>query len=112
MNYLKNVNLDTSTADYIDEINKRYSWWINGNRHRIDGPAYIDEKKKIYAWCINGKSHREDGPSFIDLNNKEYCWYINGIDKTKEITQWLTKNKIDWLFMTREQKVFIKIKWK
>jgi hypothetical protein len=38
------------------------TWYINGKRHREDGPAieYSDGGK---AWYINDKRHREDGPA-------------------------------------------------
>ena len=37
-------------------------WYINGKRHREDGPAieYADGTKK---WYLNDQRHREDGPA-------------------------------------------------
>jgi hypothetical protein len=30
-------------------------WWINGNRHRSDGPAIINPVDKTEAWWLNGE---------------------------------------------------------
>ena len=49
-------------------------WYLNGLRHREDGPAieYTDGTK---YWYLNGKRHREDGPA-IDHPDGKY-WYLN-----------------------------------
>ena len=52
------------------------SWYINGNRHREDGPAYIGANGDK-EWCLNGNKHREDGPAVENKNGSKY-WYING----------------------------------
>ena len=94
--------MKTYTVDVYDNGGK--DWYLNGNRHREDGPAveYADGSK---FWFINGKLHREDGPAceYADgikrwyLNNKLHredgpaCewasggkeWYLNG----KELTE-------------------------
>jgi len=50
-------------------------WWLNGQRHRVDGPAWegADGSKE---WYLNDKRHREDGPAreWAD-GSKE--WYLN-----------------------------------
>jgi len=52
------------------------SWWLNGKRHREDGPAveYADGTK---FWCLNGKRHREDGPA-VEYAKGTKFWYLNG----------------------------------
>ncbi len=57
-------------------------WWLNGKRHREDGPAYIDSR--IQEWWLNGKRHREDGPAYIDDNYKAVYWYLNGKQVTEQ----------------------------
>ena len=54
------------------------SWFLNGERHREDGPAFecADGTK---FWFINGKLHREDGPA---------CEYADGIKR------WYLNNKL------------------
>jgi hypothetical protein len=51
-------------------------WYLNGKRHREDGPAleYADGSK---YWYLNGKRHREDGPAIEWANGSKY-WYLNG----------------------------------
>ena len=51
-------------------------WYLNGQRHREDGPAveYIDGYK---AWYLNDKLHRKDGPAIEDAGGGK-AWYLNG----------------------------------
>jgi hypothetical protein len=51
-------------------------WYLNGQRHREDGPAieYADGDKE---WYLNGQRHREDGPA-IEYANGDKFWYLNG----------------------------------
>jgi hypothetical protein len=58
------------------------SWYLNGKRHREDGPA------KEYAsggkhWWLNGKLHREDGPAKEYASGSKF-WYLNGKYMTEE----------------------------
>jgi len=52
-------------------------WYLNGKRHREDGPAieYADLDKH---WYLNGKKHREDGPA-IELASGTRLWFLNGV---------------------------------
>jgi hypothetical protein len=56
-------------------------WYLNGERHREDGPAieYTDGTKH---WYLNGKFHREDGPA-VEWADGDKWWYLNG----KELTE-------------------------
>ena len=58
------------------DANGSKSWYINGKRHREDGPAaeYANGTK---CWYINDKWHREDGPAIEYANGDKY-WYIQG----------------------------------
>jgi len=51
-------------------------WWLNGKKHREDGPAeeYADGDK---FWWLNGKQHREDGPA-VEYADGEKSWYLKG----------------------------------
>ena len=51
-------------------------WFLNGKRHREDGPAneWADGSK---SWYLNGKLHREDGPA-IDRAGGSKEWFLNG----------------------------------
>ena len=50
-------------------------WWLNGERHRENGPAVI-ESNGYKAWWLNGKLQREDLPAsiFADVT-KEWNLY-------------------------------------
>ena len=52
------------------------SWYLNGKRHREDGPA-IEDADGDKFWYLNGKQHREDGPA-IEYADGDKSWYLNG----------------------------------
>jgi hypothetical protein len=56
-------------------------WYLDGKRHREDGPAieYADGTK---YWYLNDKQHREDGPA-IEYAGGTKHWYLND----KELTE-------------------------
>jgi antitoxin component YwqK of YwqJK toxin-antitoxin module len=65
---------------------ERESWYLDGKKHRVDGPAVINYDKngqvEIESWYLDGKKHREDGPTVIwyDKNGqvKRESWYLDG----------------------------------
>ena len=65
-------------------INGDKFWYLNGKRHREDGPAceFINGDK---FWYLNGKTHREDGPA-VEYHNghKEYWINNNYYDSLEE----------------------------
>ena len=73
----------------VDQTN-HIEWYLNGVRHREDGPAYEDAGGNKY-WYKNNKLHREDGPAVINAeetvkwsNNGAEEWYLNGVKLTEE----------------------------
>jgi hypothetical protein len=54
-----------------------HTWWLNGQLHRIDGPAFEDNNEK--RWYTEGKLHRLDGPAIIAGNYME--WRRDGVAK-------------------------------
>lgn len=65
--------------------------WKNsqGYYHREDGPAYIAASANgLIMWCINGEFHRLNGPAVTHHNGKEE-WWVNGYHCTDELTYWL-----------------------
>ena len=54
----------------------RKEWYLNGKRHREDGPA-IEYNDGTKQWSLNGKRHREDGPA-IEWKDGTKEWYLNG----------------------------------
>ena len=62
----------------VQVSDNKTTWFINGDRHRDDGPAieYLDGTK---AWYLNGERHREDGPACVLSTGAKY-WYLNGTE--------------------------------
>jgi hypothetical protein len=52
------------------------AWWLNGKRHRTDGPA-VEWANGTKEWWFNGNLHRTDGPA-IKWANGTKEWYLNG----------------------------------
>ena len=52
------------------------SWYLNGKRHREDGPA-VEHSAGTKEWYLNGKYHREDGPA-VECADGSKHWYLNG----------------------------------
>ena len=50
-------------------------WYLNGERHREDGPA-IEWADGDREWWVNGEFHREDGPA-IEYADGHCVWYEN-----------------------------------
>ena len=81
MKHLK--TFENKNSSKLLKYTKRYEngqlaeekYYINGNRHREDGPAfqewYENGQKKEEIYYINGNRHREDGPA-------NESWYENG----------------------------------
>jgi len=69
-------------------------WYLNGQRHRIDGPAWRQWRVvagytvlTLEAWYLNGQLHRIDGPAWRQwrvvagesiLINEQ--WFLKGIE--------------------------------
>ena len=62
--------------------NGNKAWFLNGLRHRKDGPA-IEHLDGYKSWWINGLRHREDGPA-IEYINGVKVWALNGVQYTEE----------------------------
>ena len=53
-------------------------YYLNGKRHRENGPAWISSIAKTETWFWHGKIHRENGPAEIVKNFKE-VWYFRDL---------------------------------
>ena len=58
------------------------SWYLNGKRHREDGPA-VEDVYGNKAWYLNGKLHREDGPA-LEWGPGYKAWWLNGKEYTEK----------------------------
>jgi hypothetical protein len=103
-------------------------WVAHGKYHRLDGPAYIDKNGSQY-WCVNGLFHRTDGPAIINTDGSQEWytkgvfhrtygpavvntdgsneWWINGRNITKEVNDWMRKQKVTWPWDAETQALFV-----
>lgn len=73
--------------------------------HCEDGPALEYSEKisggneTIREWWLDGMKHREDGPAFIHKKGNRFLvkeWWIHGREHTKEeFHQWLKKKALN-----------------
>ena len=66
--------MKTYKVDVYDNGDKH--WYLNGERHREDGPACEWANGTKY-WYLNGKVHRESGPAIEYVSGSKY-WFLNG----------------------------------
>lgn len=55
--------------------NGRYYHWMFDKLHREDGPAVINEKDQVEEWYLNGQRHRIGGPAYDSPNVKVWMEY-------------------------------------
>lgn len=60
----------------VTRTNGTQEWWINGQLHREDGPAIVNSDG-TQEWMQFHQRHREDGPAVVYSNGLE-LYYING----------------------------------
>lgn len=58
------------------ESDQGKQWWIDGQLHRVGAPAK-DFVSGVEEWWLFGKRHREDGPALIDALG--YEWWKHGL---------------------------------
>ena len=61
--------------DVCNFINGCKEWWVNGKRHREDGPA-IESNDGSKFWYVNDKRHRLDGPAWEHCNGTKF-WFVD-----------------------------------
>ena len=73
--YLNGKRHRTDGPAYEDADGSK-EWFLNDKRHRVDGPAWegADGSK---LWCLNGKRHRVDGPAWEGFDGTKK-WCLNG----------------------------------
>jgi hypothetical protein len=62
--------------ELFEHSNGTKEWYLNGKRHREDGPA-IEWSDGSKWWYLNGELHREDGPAIEHPDGSKY-WWLNG----------------------------------
>ena len=69
---IKDCTVEAGVAEYAYGDKE---WYLNGKRHREDGPA-IEYANGDKYWYINGKLHRVDGPA-IEYNTGTKVWCLD-----------------------------------
>jgi len=87
------------------------AWFLDGMRHRVDGPAIIlvYKNKVSNFWFYKGMRHRVDGPAF-EYYDGSHEWFINDVDLTSEIKTWLLENNIAYPF-SKENEILFRLRW-
>jgi hypothetical protein len=62
-------------------------WFLNGFLHRVNGPAVVNSNG-YKVWYLNGKYHRDDGPAYMETGGNK-IWYLSGIPYIQE--EWFKK---------------------
>jgi hypothetical protein len=63
--------------DMTTNSNGDREWYVNGVRHRTDGPA-VEWADGDREWWLNGAPHRTDGPA-VEWADGTREWYVNGV---------------------------------
>jgi hypothetical protein len=63
----------------VELANGGKEWWLNGQPHRADGPA-IERASGSKHWFLNGQRHRTDGPA---IECTAPSWWLNGVKQKK-----------------------------
>jgi len=96
---------------YYDNGNIMFlKYYLDGKRHREDGPAFVSYDYKtgsiveVEAYYINGKHHREDGPAIIyydedgNIEYKEYWLNHKHLTEQEWFNQLSIENKLKFTF--------------
>ena len=67
--------MNTEPTHRVD-ANGDQAWYVNGQRHRLDGPAVISAAG-TQEWWVNDQRHRPDGPAIIGAAGTQE-WWVNG----------------------------------
>jgi len=81
------------------------AWWVNSQRHRLDGPAYIGANG-TQEWWVNSQRHRLDGPAHIWANGYQE-WWVRGQNITTQVNSWMQTQAVVWPWDDQTQMQFI-----
>ena len=69
------MNKDSQPICQIDQFGTK-RWFLNGELHRLDGPA-IESILGDEYWFLHGQYHRLDGPAVTYASGYK-LWYYHG----------------------------------
>ena len=67
---------DQGLPSRVDDLNREYEYRVNGELHRVDGPAKQYPLRRVWQWYLRGQPHREDGPWSSEHPNE---WRVCGL---------------------------------
>ena len=67
---------------HYDNDSDRVIWFLDGKKHRTDGPA-CEWADGTRSWWLNGLRHRTDGPA-VECADGDREWWLNGKRHTEE----------------------------
>jgi hypothetical protein len=74
---VKNKNeIPNNYTGIIEHVDGSKAWYLNGKRHRVDGPA-VEYVGGAREWYLNGIRYREDGPAY-EASDGYREWLLNG----------------------------------
>jgi len=79
---MEHVTESGITYEVETDDNGTKFWYLNGELHRVDGPA-VENADGSKFWYLNNKLHRVDGPA-IEYANGSKWWCLYGEGLTKE----------------------------
>jgi hypothetical protein len=90
----KEISLKDSSSESQPECqvspNGDKRWYLNGELHRVDGPA-IERADGTKEWWLNDKRHRVDGPA-IEYPDGDKHWYLDDMNLNMEKLAEKSKN--------------------
>jgi hypothetical protein len=78
-----------------------YYHWVLDKLHRVDGPAVINEKDKVEEWYLNGQRHRIGGPAF-DAPNVQVWMEHNQIHRIDGPAYFFINGKTQYFIRDQE----------
>ena len=92
----------------IECANGEKEWYLNNQRHREDGPA-VEWACGTTFWYLNDQLHREDGPA-VEWVDGDKEWYLNGKEFTEAEFKQRTQSYKEVTVAQLEQELGYKIK--
>ena len=69
-------------------------WGVNGQLHRLDGPARI-WADGTQEWWVRGQLHRLDGPARIWTDGTQE-WRVRHQNITQQVKLWMQTHGVTW----------------
>jgi hypothetical protein len=92
--------IDGPAIEFVDGT--KY-WYLHDQIHRVDGPAF-ERQNSHKEWWLNNQLHRVDGPAIERVNGSK-DWWLNS--KNYSFDEWLEANT----YISEEEKLMLKLQY-